>query len=119
MDVFANVYRSAIAVTPQMPFWEWLNTIDLSVSVTLEELQADAHIYLVPDFEDEPDIEKAMDEFLQDNFEHIFVNELSGWWLDEAVYPEISYPLFLEWFTYKKHSMIFDMLDEELEKEES
>jgi hypothetical protein len=91
---------------------------DPAFSVTRKMLQVDPNIHLVPDFVDEPDIGKAIELFIEDNYENIFLNELSAWYQDESLFPELSYPLFLQWFSFSRHSMIFDMLEENIEKDE-
>jgi hypothetical protein len=47
----------------------------------------------------------------------LFVHELAAWWLDEAVYPTMTYEPSNQWFEVGVHSMVFDMVDEEIEKE--
>jgi hypothetical protein len=84
----------------------------------LEEIQRDCRIYLVPDFEDEDVIEAAIEKYLKNNYENIFRSELSAWYTDEKMFPKITYPLFRDWFDISINTMIFDTLDEPIDKEE-
>jgi hypothetical protein len=45
------------------------------------------------------------------------VHELAAWWLDEAVYPTMTYDLSNQWFDVAVHSMVFDLVDGDIEKE--
>lgn len=47
----------------------------------------------------------------------IFINELAAWYLDETMYLKLTYPTFLEWFEITLHTMIYDMVNESLDKE--
>jgi hypothetical protein len=117
MDVFPLVYRCAIAVKPKQPFLDWLKKIDSSHNPTLPELQHDSHLYLVPDYEEVDDIEKAIEKYIKLNYSGIFLNELSAWYLDPKMYPKMGYPMFLDWFEISVHTMIFDTVNQPLEKE--
>jgi hypothetical protein len=117
MDVFPLVYRCAIVVKPKKPFLDWLTKIDSLYKSPLSELQHDSHLYLVPDYEEVDDIEKAIEKYIKLNYSGIFINELSGWSLDPSLYPPMSHPLFWEWFEISVHTMIFDTVDKPLEKE--
>lgn len=93
-----------------MPFLRWLLNVDPSLSLSLAELQKDCTIYLLPDWEDEPDIRLAVEKFLEEYFQELFSHELSEWFLNEECYPELSYSNFLEWFTYSAHCLIYDLV---------
>jgi hypothetical protein len=41
---------------------DWIRSLDPSFEPTLQELQADRHTYLVPDYEDAQDINEATDD---------------------------------------------------------
>jgi hypothetical protein len=118
MDIYPLVYHCAVVIKPQQPFLDWINKIGPPSNVSLTELQNDAHLYLVPDYEEEDVIEKAIAKYLKLNYSHIFFHELSGWNTDETTYPKLTYALFLEWFSISTHTMIFDTLNEPIEKED-
>jgi hypothetical protein len=51
-------------------------------------------------------------------FQDIFELELSSWMADDETWPEkINYKMFLEWFDVEYHSMVFDSLKDDIEKE--
>jgi hypothetical protein len=111
------VYRCAVVVKPKQPMLDWMHTIDPADNPTLEELRKDSHAYLVPDYEDAPDIDKAIDKYLKSNFTDIFLNELTAWYTDPQMFPKLTYPLFLAWFEISFHSMVFDTVNEPITKE--
>jgi hypothetical protein len=119
MDQYPTIDRFGIVVIPQQPFCDWLNKIDTSIVETLSGLHKDCNIYLIPDYENEHDMEKAIQTFIKKNFSDIFRHELSEWYLDESVFPAITYKNFLEWFRISTHTMIFDMVEEPIEREDS
>jgi hypothetical protein len=118
MDVFSLVYRCAIIVKPQKAFLDWVNKIGPMEDMSLSKLQEDSHVYLVPDFEEEDQIEKAIEKYIKLNYAGIFLNELSGWYLDKSAYPALTYATFLNWFEISMHTMIFDMVNQPILKEE-
>lgn len=118
MDQFPLVYRCAVIVKPKQPLLDWLNKIELSVQTSLEELQRDCNVYLVPDYEEVDVIETAIEKYLKLNYAGIFINELIAWYTDERKFPKFSYMLFREWFEISMNTMIFDTVDMPIEKDE-
>jgi len=88
MEDYPLVYRCAIVVKPLQPFLDWLLKIESDSSQTLTELQQDSNIYLLPDFEQATNIEKAVDKYIKANYAGIFTHELSEWYLDPVLYPQ-------------------------------
>lgn len=117
MEVFPLVYRCAVVVKPKKPMLDWLLSVDPSYKPSLEEIRKDTHAYLVPDYEEAPDLEKAIDKYLKANYEGIFMNELTAWYTDPRLFPKMSYPLLLELFEVSYHSMVFDTVNKPIMKE--
>jgi len=117
LDIFPLVYRCAIVVKPKKPVLEWLRTIDSSFELSHDDLQRDKHLYLIPDYGNAADIEKAIEKYIKNNYSGIFLNELSGWYLDASLYPKMTFLTFQDWFDVSTHSMIFDTVSGPLEKE--
>ena len=117
MEEFSLVYRSGVVVKPKQPFLDWVQSFDPAYMPTLEDLRRDSHIYLVPDYEDAPDIEKAIAKYLKANYEGIFLNELMSWYTDPQMFPKMTYALFQQWFEVSSHSMIFDTLNQPIDKD--
>lgn len=117
MEVFPLVYCCVVVVKPKQPMVDWLYSVDPAFKPTLEEIRKDNHAYLVPDYEDAPDIQKAIDKYLKANYEDIFVNELTGWYTDPRLSPKMAYSVFLARFEVTYHSMVFGTVDEPITKE--
>jgi hypothetical protein len=96
---------------------DWLRKVESTNDLSLEELQEDSNVYLLPDYEDAADIEKAIEKYIKSNYAKIFVHELTEWYLDPALYPKITYDAFLEWFKVSVHTMIYDTVNLPIEKE--
>jgi len=66
--------RSAVVVRPKQPFFEWLHRADpTSGSITLNELEQDPTIYLIPECDAEDDVQKALRKLCGE----IFVEQLA------------------------------------------
>ena len=56
--------------------------------------------------------------FIKDMYQDLFELELSSWIVVDDMWPEnITYEMFLEWFDVEFHSMAFDSLKDDIEKE--
>ena len=54
----------------------------------------------------------------KDIFQDLFELELLSWIVDDEMWPEnITYKTFLEWFGVEFHSLIFDYLKDDIEKD--
>lgn len=95
---------------------DWLHFINPSDNISLETIRKDSHAYRVPDYEEVPDIESTIDKYLKANYGGIFLNELSPWYTDPEMFPQITYPLFLTWFEISYHSMVFDTINKPITK---
>src|SRR5580698_3312169 len=120
MTDYPMVHRSAIVVVPMKPLLDWINRVEPFKTMTLEEVQKDNNIYLIPDF-DEPisteDLEKEIENYITKNYKEIFYHLLSEWYLGESVYPKMNYKIFREWFKISIHTVIFDMVNKPINKE--
>jgi hypothetical protein len=117
MEDYPLVYRCAIVVKPLQPFLDWLIKNDPTDDQSLEELQDDSNIYLLPDYEDVDDIEKAIEKYIKSKHAQIFTHELSAWYLDPSMYPKITYDTFRQWFAVSVHTMIYDTVSGDIDKE--
>jgi hypothetical protein len=114
--------RTAITVKVTQAFIDWFNTVDPSKNHKDYEpmiLQDDDEgiVYLVPNW----DMNEERDEILQYYYQGIFEMELSGWFTHQTLWPspkERTFELFQKWFQVTHSSMIIDLLDEEIEREE-
>lgn len=106
--------RSALVVTAKEPFLEWLRKLPDPVddSTTLERINEDAHVYLLPEIAMEEDREELIQEYAS----YLIERELHSWWTDESVWPEKRDKKMLkDWFHLSHHSIIEDLCWEALD----
>ena len=102
-DYFKNLKRSAIVLTPQQPFFEWLLLHD--PETVIDDEMREGEIYLLPDYE----TKTAMENWLKKNFDELFEEQLHNWYVDETMWPQNrTFRMFNEWFSHSLHTMIFD-----------
>ncbi len=110
------INRTAIVVKPAQPFLDWLHRVDpTSAHLTLEDLQHDATVYLVPECEGEEDV--------RENLEHlcgqIFEEQLEGWYRVLSMWPQRrDLQTFDLWFEWSFHSEVIDLCSGPLLREE-
>jgi hypothetical protein len=107
------VNRSAITVTAKQPFLDWLYQLPNPVGceITLDHVNEERHVYLVPDYE----LNSEREEILQEFFDLIWEIELDGWWTEESDWPvDRSLDEFKRWFDIKFHSLVEDLVNEPL-----
>ena len=107
--------RSAVIVKPRRPYLEWARRDDaegLAESV-FEALNAEPHVYLLPEYEDPATQQEVLQEFWPGLFEAM----LEGWVTDEAYWPKNrTFEMFWEWFDVQMISLVQDLhLGEPLE----
>ncbi|SFC38008.1 hypothetical protein SAMN05660443_2430 [Marinospirillum celere] len=103
--------RSAISVKLRQPFVDWINSISDAGEdeVTLEEVNQESTSYLIPELEEEEDLEKLIAERYLD----ILENELFSWEEDDSLWPEdIDRALFDDFIRIEPAFMVFDLDDQ-------
>jgi len=109
-----EVNRSLAIIRPKAPFFDWLSPAcgeDID-HLTLDALRSDCTTFLIPAF-DEPE---AGVRFIDDCFETLFEMELASWVADQALWPaNRSLQLFWEWFDVELHTMVIDLVEEEIQ----
>ena len=107
--------RSALIVKKKEPFRQWINSLPDSDDFTLEELNEDSTVYLLPDYDDD----NQRDRILKKIYKDIFEEQLESWWLDEKDWPvKRDLRTFKLWFHVEFHSMIVDLVGTDLIDEE-
>jgi len=111
-----TINRAAILVRPRMPFLKWLRRVDpTSVEVSLEDLQEEPNVYLLPECENKEDAR----EHLKQICGGIFELQLDEWYRMPSAWPEgRDLDTFERWFEWSFHSMVIDVSDEPLLQEE-
>ena len=104
------IYRSAVIVMPAQPFLDWLHRADpTSAELSLEDLRREPTIYLLPDYNTEEEARGV----------EIFEEELDGWYRVPSAWPvDRTLDNFNLWFECRFHSLIVDLCDNPLKREE-
>lgn len=103
--------RSAINVRLQQPFVDWINNLPggTEEKITLAEVNQEATTYLLPELEDEQDLNTLLEEYHLDLLE----NELLSWEEDSQFWPtNRDKHLFTQFLQVELAFMAFD-LDEQ------
>lgn len=107
----ASVNRSALVVRPKQPFVDWINSVDTTSPVTLEQACDEPSVYLLPVCDTEKDLAKV----LRVVYEEIFEDELWNWYTDPKCWPkDRSFAVFRRWFNWQWHSMVVDLCGDPL-----
>jgi hypothetical protein len=99
--------RVAAILKPSEIMLDWINEqqSDEGGMLLLEDIQIDCTVILLPTFEEEEEAE----DYLNQIYEELFVNELTAWNEDESTWPQDrSIDTFLEWFDIEFHSIVYD-----------
>lgn len=110
------INRSAIVVKPAQPFLDWLHRVDsTSAHLTLEDLRIEPTVYLLPEYADE---DEAL-QYLRSACNAIFEEQLNGWCRVPSTWPqERNLNTFRSWFEWSLHSMIIDVCEYRIKREE-
>jgi hypothetical protein len=108
--------RTAIVVKAKQPFLDWLRSVDpTSDELTLEEVNAEPTVYLLPECGSSAEAAGLVRRFARE----IFAHELDGWWRDPLDWPKtLTFPVFEKWFGWRDHSVVLDLVKDELIREE-
>ncbi len=108
---FESAKRSAIIIKPKQPFLDWL--VKLDPEDNNPSFLKDNNVYLIPMFDETIEVEN----WLKKNYDRIFSDQMNNWYTDESVWVQNrTFKMFNNWFDYSLHTMIFDTLDEPIEK---
>ena len=110
----SNVNRCAVSVRRKQLFADWINGLrdDQQGSVTMEELNQEPSVYLLPQWS----FTNERDTLLEEYYDLIWEWELSLWYDDEDLWPSTAeFQDFLEWFDVEFHSFVTDLVDEPID----
>ncbi len=104
--------RGVIVLKPKQLFLDWVNSADEEGGVlTLDEVSRDGTAYLTPEIGDDEELR----EFLEQNYDLLFEQELVEWFQDQGQWPAtLDFSIFLERFAVEFHSMVLDVAEGEL-----
>jgi hypothetical protein len=108
-----EVNRSLIVVRAKQPFVQWINSLPDPGDLTLDEVNEESTAYLLPEYEDDSEMEK----FLKKYYPIIFEEQLNGWWVDPEDWPaNRNLKTFKDWFDFEFHCIVFDLIEEPIQK---
>ena len=109
------INRSLAVIKPKQPYVDWANSVaDEDKQYSVDDFNTDCNVILLPEI-DSDEHAKAV---LKEMFQNVFEIELSSWVTDDVMWPgKITYKMFQEWFDVEFHSMVFDPLQSDIEKE--
>ena len=102
--------RCAVTMMAKQPFKDWLDSLPDMLNLSLEEINYDNPVFLLPHFISYDQTDELMEDFC----EEIFEKWLAGYWTNPVHWPpDRGWKVFHEWFEVKFHSMITDLVDDE------
>ncbi len=108
-----EINRSVLIVRAKEPFLQWLNSLPDPGKFTLDEVNLDCTAFLFPDYEDDSEMEKLLEQY----YPVIYEEQLDGWWRDQDAWPQKrDLKTFKEWFDVDFHCMVFDLVEKPLKK---
>ena len=69
-----EVNRSVIVVRAKEPFLQWLNSLPDPGKFTMDEVNRDSTVFLLPEYEDDSEMEKLLEHY----YSFIFEEQLDG-----------------------------------------
>ena len=112
-----TINRGSVIIIPKQPFYDWANNVFPEDNFVMSaETMKEYKSYLLDEYILEEEKEKKM---LEDYWEFIFKDQLFGACMDEMKWPDsVSWKLFTEWFDFHFSSMVIDLEDGSIEREE-
>ena len=115
--MYETINRDVLIIKLKQPFLDWVNYIFPEKPITIDNLgkHDSANVYLIPQLDS---TEESL-AFLKQNFTPFLEEELVGWCEDDDQWPKKhDWKLFEEWLEYEIHSMVTDMDEGPIIKEE-
>lgn len=106
--------RAALVLKYKQPALDWINKVDETAQLTLEDVNEDGILYLVDEaYGENPRL------LLEKGYLNLWEYELAGWYEEETVWPQKRTPeLFEQWFDIEVHSIVEDFMDGPLLEED-
>ena len=114
-----SLNRSAVLLRPTQALLDWLLKVspEFGESLTLEEVQEDTDVYLIPD-ESITGAKQAI-RYIEKHWKTLFEVLLEEWIVDESLWPEKrTLKLFREWFEPIYCGMVWDLARDPIEIED-
>lgn len=112
MEHFNTINRIAVLVYPKKPFIDWLKYVDPEVPL-FDDVDDSKTVYLLPE-----DVSEDWEKHVKKICTKIFENQLLAWFTDPSIWPhDRSWKVFKEWFHVEMQSIIYDTMEDSIEKE--
>lgn len=108
--------RCVLIAKAKQPFAEWIHSLPEPADITLAQLNEDGIAYLLPEPDDDDDLESLLPQC----FDLLFEAELALWCTNEEEWPkDRSLEAFRAWFDVELRSIVLDLVDAPLTDDES
>lgn len=105
--------RAAVIARPKQPYLDWAKGLD--DSGLAPDADGEQTVYLIPEYWDDDEAWAMLERI----YSIIFESELQGWCTDETTWPTPrDFAMFKEWFAIELHSVVEDLVDDEIVDEE-
>ncbi len=105
---FDMINRHALIVQGKKPFFDWINATSPDHE-PVNPKRVEKNIYLIPSFDFLDDTR----EWIKENFDLIFENELNDWYTNKTKWPrDRTDIMFKKWFEVEMVTLVRDVLDE-------
>lgn len=105
-----SLNRTALVVYGKPALLEWLHTVPDGEHLTMDRINLESTVYLVPEDEEDPEV------LIESYFERIFEQELLAWCTDTEFWPQdLSLAAFQRLFQVQVATTVFDLGDDDLE----
>ena len=109
--------RAALILRYKQSFVDWINAADPSPSshtLTLGDVNEERTVYLI-----EVEDQHELDGWLARHYHDLFEQELNGWYIDPALWPQSrSLKLLREWCSFELNTVVIDTGESPLEEDE-
>ena len=106
--------RCAVTIRAKEPLLGWLKSLPDYHDLTLEDVNQETTVYLLPVYESDAEMNMLLEQY----YDLLFEEELSGWWMAKDDWPERrSLQTFNAWFEVDFHSVVVDLEDAPLRDE--
>jgi len=116
-----TVNRAALLITPKQPYADWANQLpdrsegEIAQLHTPESMSDEPAVYLIP----EPPAHDNY-KYVNKNWAELFEMQLEGWYLDPDAWPtNRTKKMFDEWFDIKVSSLVLDLGDGPIERDDN
>ena len=104
------INRAAIILKYKKPAIQWINETDPykdNPGISEKDANEERTVYLIED--DAAESSAALNQWIRNNYNNLFENELNGWYANPNLWPEHrTLTLFRKWFIVECHTIIID-----------